>query len=538
MLSVRFILCFLTLLMPASGLCQRPEPPFETKEEAAAEALRRLRTNLQYNKDGTVRLVRLSKPTVTNNALAHVRHFSKLDYLAIACPLVTDEGIAHIADLTQLDTLLLSQSGISGQALSHLSGMSRLERLYLADTQVDDEGLRHIGQLAALRVLSLERTPITDAGVAHVAAAPGLETLLLSGTQITDDGLRHLKTLEHLRVLFLDGTPVTAAGLRHLHGLSRLEHLNLSRTSATDVDALSGLAHLKHLQLWHTGISAEQLQRLHEALPSTAIHAPLAAANPPGYRPAAPPAAADFGEPLKPVRERLADGQETPDFQRHVIPLLGRLGCNGRACHGSFQGQGGFRLSMFGYDFDMDHENLTERIDLDSPADSLLLNMPASEDEHGGGLRLPAGGWEQGLLARWISAGAPGVMDEAPRFVRLEVTPAEIVFQEAGETAKLHAVAVWSDGTREDVTCLTRFVTNDETVAKVSPDGVITAGKQGDTYVISFYDNGIFSTQVLRPVSEQVGKNYPSVPKPTRIDELVVAKLAKLGMTPRRAGAG
>ena len=37
---------------------------------------------------------------------------------------------------------------------------------------------------------------------------------------------------------------------------------------------------------------------------------------------------------------------------------MGRLGCNGRACHGSFQGQGGFRLSLFGYDFKADHEAL------------------------------------------------------------------------------------------------------------------------------------------------------------------------------------
>ena len=58
-------------------------------------------------------------------------------------------------------------------------------------------------------------------------------------------------------------------------------------------------------------------------------------------------------EVLAPVDQRFSqeDIQETPDFQRHVVPLFGRLGCNGRACHGSFQGQGGFRLSLFGYDF-------------------------------------------------------------------------------------------------------------------------------------------------------------------------------------------
>src|SRR5262245_50151293 len=58
-----------------------------------------------------------------------------------------------------------------------------------------------------------------------------------------------------------------------------------------------------------------------------------------------------------PISQRFSDGKtpEEPSFQRHVSPLLGRLGCNGRACHGSFQGQGGFRLSLFGFDFQADH---------------------------------------------------------------------------------------------------------------------------------------------------------------------------------------
>ena len=62
---------------------------------------------------------------------------------------------------------------------------------------------------------------------------------------------------------------------------------------------------------------------------------------------------------------------ESPDFRRHVVPLMGRLGCNGRACHGSFQGQGDFRLSLFGYDFKADHENLLQgedpRVNIDRP---------------------------------------------------------------------------------------------------------------------------------------------------------------------------
>ena len=74
-------------------------------------------------------------------------------------------------------------------------------------------------------------------------------------------------------------------------------------------------------------------------------------------------------------RFRDATTEEVPDFQRHVIPLFGRLGCNGRACHGSFQGKGGFQLSLFGYDFKADHEALVNednpRVDVDDPPFSL-----------------------------------------------------------------------------------------------------------------------------------------------------------------------
>src|SRR5829696_5614398 len=85
---------------------------------------------------------------------------------------------------------------------------------------------------------------------------------------------------------------------------------------------------------------------------------------------------------VRPARERFAaaDVKEEPDFRKHVLPVLGRLGCNGRACHGSFQGKGGFRLSLFGYDFKADHEALTggdePRADAKNPPDSPVLYKP------------------------------------------------------------------------------------------------------------------------------------------------------------------
>ena len=226
---------------------------------------------------------------------------------------------------------------------------------------------------------------------------------------------------------------------------------------------------------------------------------------------------------------------ETPDFRQHVVPLMGKMGCNGRACHGSFQGRGGFRLSLFGYDFKADHEALTKgdkpRVNTAAVAESLLLQKPLQVIPHEGGTRLKEGTWQHRVLTKWIEAGAKPIDATTPEFVRLEVTPEEIVSKRRGEKFVLKAVAVWSNGAREDVTPLCRFQTNNDQIATVDDTGAVTSAGPGDSHVVVFYDNGVVPVPVLQPVSEKFGPKYPAVPTPTKIDELVVQKLRKLGMT-------
>ncbi len=230
-------------------------------------------------------------------------------------------------------------------------------------------------------------------------------------------------------------------------------------------------------------------------------------------------------------RFQATDTTEVPDFQQHVVPLMGKLGCNGRACHGSFQGQGGFRLSLFGYDFKMDHEGLSERIDKDAPADSYALQKGTNTDPHKGGKRMEIGSWEYNVFLTWIKAGAKPV-ETAKKLVQLEITPKEILYSGKGQSTPLKAVAIWADGTQEDVTCLCRFQTNDPQVCDVTQGGVVTSNEPGDTHIVAFYDNGVVPVPVIRPVSPNYGDNYPLVATNTKIDELVIEKLRKLGTLP------
>ena len=238
------------------------------------------------------------------------------------------------------------------------------------------------------------------------------------------------------------------------------------------------------------------------------------------------------------IDERFAspDIEETPSFQRHVSPLFGRLGCNGRSCHGSFQGRGGFRLSLFGYDFKADHEALTQgdapRVNVSAPLDSLILSKPTDADMHEGGLRYKKDSWEYHVFRRWIEGGAKFAPEDEQKLVRLEVVPNEIQFAASGETVQLKAIAVWPDGTREDVTPLCRFQSNSEQVAKITDTGLVTATEPGDTHLVVFYDNAVAPIPVIRPVSDKVGDKYPQVATNNRVDELVLDKLKKLGVVP------
>ena len=237
-------------------------------------------------------------------------------------------------------------------------------------------------------------------------------------------------------------------------------------------------------------------------------------------------------ETLPPASVRFANREvaETPDFQRHVVPLIGRLGCNGRSCHGSFQGQGGFQLSLFGYDFQNDEKAIRPRIRTKNPQASLLLQKPTEIVEHEGGRRLIVDSWQHRLLKTWVSSGAS--FSTASTLKSLELEPAEMRFVRPGSAQPLRVTAHWQDGSSEDVTCLCRLESRDDSVAHVESSGHIRAIGKGDTHIVVSYDNGVVTLPVIIPVTSQVGEDYPEFAARTRVDQLVVEKLKRLGIVP------
>src|SRR5437762_280532 len=101
----------------------------------------------------------------------------------------------------------------------------------------------------------------------------------------------------------------------------------------------------------------------------------------------------------------LPDGKKLDkvDFERHMMGLFGRTGCNAGGCHGSFQGKGGFRLSLFGYEPEKDFDAITRggqgrRINIVDPDNSLLLLKATGQVEHGGGARFGKSSWQYSVM--------------------------------------------------------------------------------------------------------------------------------------------
>src|SRR5437870_1351112 len=102
-----------------------------------------------------------------------------------------------------------------------------------------------------------------------------------------------------------------------------------------------------------------------------------------------------------------ARAAEPVDFERHVVGLLGKFGCSAGACHGSFQGKGGLRLSLFGSEPAKDYLALTRggggrRVNLAEPDQSLVLLKATGRVPHGGGKRFAADSWQARVLRDWI----------------------------------------------------------------------------------------------------------------------------------------
>lgn len=225
---------------------------------------------------------------------------------------------------------------------------------------------------------------------------------------------------------------------------------------------------------------------------------------------------------------------EEPSFAHEVVPILYKLGCSSGTCHGSFAGKGGFRLSLFASDPDADYQQvrgaLGRRVNLQTPADSLILLKPTAQVPHGGGLRLFPGSDEYKTLKRWLDAGIPHA--PASKVTAVRVEPARFLVPVDGKPANLKVMARFADGAERDVTHLARFDVFDATIAEVEPKGSVTGLRSGDTHILAHYAGQIGYTFALVPQAPVKGVTAPVEKLTDAIDVQIAEKLKLLNIVP------
>ncbi len=240
-----------------------------------------------------------------------------------------------------------------------------------------------------------------------------------------------------------------------------------------------------------------------------------------------------FAAPVATAAVELPDGStvEKVDFERHIMGLLGKMGCNASACHGSFKGKGGFRLSLFGYDVEKDFAAVSQRVEAADSDGSLLLLKPTKAVNHGGGQRFTKDSWQYRLLQTWIKQGARWNKGSGA-VSALTIDPLEFAFTKPGEGGPLKVRAKFADGQVENVTSFCNYRSNNEAIAEVTALGHVKARQAGDTFLVVSYRAEVKPVRTTVPREAPPGFQYPKTPEVNFVDREVFAKLKRLNIVP------
>ena len=221
-------------------------------------------------------------------------------------------------------------------------------------------------------------------------------------------------------------------------------------------------------------------------------------------------------------------------FGTDIRPILNKAGCALAACHAAQHGQGGFKLSVFGFEPDKDRQaiardSLARRIDLVQPDRSLLLLKPTMQTPHGGGKRLDKQSVEYQTLYAWIAAGSPAPDKDEPAVSRLQVFPQQRICG-VGQSQQLRVEAEYADGTRRDVTALAKFDSLDDGVVETTSQGLVTCTSKGQAGVMIRYEGQAEVALFVSPFSQRV--ELAGWKDQNFVDQLAASKFRELGIEP------
>ena len=236
-----------------------------------------------------------------------------------------------------------------------------------------------------------------------------------------------------------------------------------------------------------------------------------------------------------PVEVTGLDKPYRADFVQDVAPVLAQLGCNAGTCHGAKEGKNGFKLSLRGYDPEMDVRSLTDdlasrRVNVASPDDSLMLLKAVAEVPHEGGRRATVDSKYYQILRQWIANGATLETNKA-RVVNIQLFPENPVVQAIGQRQQMRVVAHFADGSARDVTQEAFIESGNTEAASAEKGGLITTLRRGEAPVLARYE-GNYATTTLTVMGDRSGFAWKEPETWGEIDKLVAAKWQRMKIEP------
>jgi len=222
---------------------------------------------------------------------------------------------------------------------------------------------------------------------------------------------------------------------------------------------------------------------------------------------------------------------EPVDFDTQIMAVISKNGCNAASCHGSAGGRGGFQLSLFGSDPDLDYDQIVRerqgrRIHLNDPENSLVLQKATDSIGHEGGLRFDSDSREYRLVHEWISQGAGRIRSR--ELERIEIDPPSIDFENEAQMREFRVLANFSDGQKVDVSQDAVISLLDE--ESLFLDGtVITVRRPGQHSVLVRYLDQVGLLQVTLPYAAETSNDLS---RRGFIDDAINSGLNRLGISP------
>jgi hypothetical protein len=229
-------------------------------------------------------------------------------------------------------------------------------------------------------------------------------------------------------------------------------------------------------------------------------------------------------------------GENLPlNFTNQVVPVFTKLGCNSGGCHGKLAGQNGFRLSLLGFEPDLDFTTLVKegrgrRLFPANPDASLFLMKATGRAPHGGGKKMDPDSDEYKLVRRWIAAGMPWGDEKDPKVTKITVFPDHRVLPRGGKQ-QFAVYAHYTSGAVEDISRRAQYECNDTEIATVDERGLVrTLDMSGEAAVMARYQGMVAVFRATVPL----GVKTPdwTFAEQTVVDKFTAQKWKELGLVP------